>query len=83
MLTKNLMPTEPTNLLINAVLFISQYETDELNVSFNATKKLVNLFNTSVAFAGGNEDADILKEPKILERELNKSILFEQKKQQI
>ena len=65
---KNLLPTELTNLLINAVLFISQYETDELDTFFDAIKKLIILSNTSVGFARGNGDADILKEPKMLEQ---------------
>jgi transcriptional regulator with XRE-family HTH domain len=81
---KNLSQTELANLLITSVSVISRYERDEMKPSIDAAKKLADLLNTTVGYLlGENEDADILKEPKMLERLKTINAFSEQEKQQV
>jgi transcriptional regulator with XRE-family HTH domain len=66
---KSWSQTELANKLNTSVSVISRYERDEMNPSIDAAKKLADLLDTTVGYLlGENEEANIFKEPEILER---------------
>jgi transcriptional regulator with XRE-family HTH domain len=61
--------TELATKLNTSVSVISRYERDEMTPSIDAAKKLADLLSTTVGYLlGENEEANIFKEPEILER---------------
>lgn len=66
---KDWSQTELANKLSTSVSVISRYERDEMTPSIEAAKKLADLLDTTVGYLlGENEEANLFKEPEILER---------------
>jgi transcriptional regulator with XRE-family HTH domain len=60
---------------------IGKYERDEMNPSIEAAKKLANILDTTVGYLlGENEDADLFKDKKMLQRLKDIAKLPEQEK---
>ena len=66
---KSLSQKELANLLNTSYSVVGKYERDEMQPSIKVAKKLANLLNTTVGYLlGENEDADLFKNPKMLDR---------------
>lgn len=66
---KNLNQGELATQLNTSVSVISRYERDEMLPSIEVAKKLAALLDTTVGYLlGENEDNQLLKNPKILQR---------------
>jgi transcriptional regulator with XRE-family HTH domain len=66
---KNLNQGELATQLNTSVSVISRYERDEMLPSIEVAKKLAGLLDTTVGYLlGENEDNQLLKNPKILQR---------------
>jgi transcriptional regulator with XRE-family HTH domain len=65
----NLSQGELAAQLKTSVSVISRYERDEMTPSIDAAKKLAELLDTTVGYLlGENDDANIFKDPEMLER---------------
>lgn len=61
--------SELSNKLNTSVSVISRYERDEMTPSIDAAKKLADLLNTTVGYLlGENEEANLFKDPEMLDR---------------
>jgi transcriptional regulator with XRE-family HTH domain len=61
---------------------IGKYERDEMTPSIDAAKKLANILNTSVGYLlGENQQSDLFKDPAMLKRFQDISVLPEKEKE--
>jgi len=61
---------------------IGKYERDEMTPSIDAAKKLAKILDTSVGYLlGENDEANLFKDPKMLQRFQDISVLPEKEKE--
>lgn len=66
---KNLSQKELAGIFNTSHTTIGKYERDEMTPSIEAAKKLANILDTTVGYLlGENEQADLFKDSKMLER---------------
>jgi len=66
---KNLSQKELAEIFNTSHTTIGKYERDEMNPSIEAAKKLAKILDTTVVYLlGETKDADLFKDPKMLQR---------------
>lgn len=66
---KNLSQPQLAKQLSTSIAVISRYERDEMTPSIDNAKRLAGLLGTTVGYLlGENEDADLLKDPSMVQR---------------
>ena len=66
---KNLSQKELAEAFVTSHTTIGEYERDEMVPSIDAAKKLAKILDTSVGYLlGENDQADLFKDPKMLQR---------------
>lgn len=66
---KNLSQKELAEIFNTSHTTIGKYERDEMNPSIEAAKKLAKILDTTVGYLlGETKDADLFKDPKMLQR---------------
>jgi len=66
---KNLSQKELAEIFHTSHTTIGKYERDEMTPSIEAAKKLANILDTAVAYLlGENEDSELFKDKKMLQR---------------
>lgn len=66
---KNLSQKELAEIFNTSHTTIGKYERDEMNPSIEAAKKLAKILGTTVGYLlGETKDADLFKDPKMLQR---------------
>ena len=81
-LVKNPPQEELAEAFVTSHTTIRKYERDEMNPSIDAAKKLAKILDTSVGYLlGENEQANLFKDPAMLKRFQDISVLPEKEKE--
>lgn len=79
---KNLSQKDLAEAFITSHTTIGKYERDEMNPSIDAAIKLAKLLDTSVGYLlGENNEANLFKDPKMLQRFQDISVLSDRDKE--
>lgn len=79
---KNLSQKELAEAFVTSHTTIGKYERDEMVPSIDAAKKLAKILDTTVGYLlGENEQADLFKDPKMLQRFKDIAVLPEKEKE--
>lgn len=79
---KNLSQKELAEIFSTSHTTIGKYDRDEMIPSIEAAKKLAKILDTSVGYLlGENEQSDLFKDPKMLQRFQDISVLPEKEKE--
>ena len=79
---KNLSQKELAKAFVTSHTTIGKYERDEMVPSIDAAKKLARILDTTVGYLlGENEQADLFKDPKMLQRFKDIAVLPEKEKE--
>ena len=79
---KNLSQKELAEAFVTSHTTISKYERDEMIPSIDAAKKLAKILNTTVGYLlGENEEANLFKDPVMLRRFQDISVLPDKEKE--
>lgn len=78
---KNLSQKELAEVFVTSHTTIGKYERDEMVPSIDAAKKLAKILDTSVGYLlGENDEANLFKDPKMLQRFQDISVLPDNEK---
>lgn len=81
---KNLSQKELAKIFNTSHTTIGKYERDEMTPSIDAAKKLAKILDTTVGYLlGENDNADLFKDPKMLQRFQDISSLPEKDKESL
>ncbi len=73
---KNLSQKDLADAFVTSHTTIGKYERDEMTPSIDAAKKLAKILDTSVGYLlGENDEANLFKDPKMLQRFQDISVL--------
>jgi transcriptional regulator with XRE-family HTH domain len=79
---KNLSQKDLAEAFVTSHTTIGKYERDEMNPSIDAAKKLAKILDTTVGYLlGENDEANLFKDPKMLQRFQDISVLPEKEKE--
>jgi transcriptional regulator with XRE-family HTH domain len=79
---KNLSQKDLAKTFVTSHTTIGKYERDEMTPSIDAAKKLAKILNTTVGYLlGENDEANLFKDPKMLQRFQDISVLPEKEKE--
>jgi transcriptional regulator with XRE-family HTH domain len=79
---KNLSQKELAEAFVTSHTTIGKYERDEMTPSIDAAKKLAKILGTTVGYLlGENDEANLFKDPKMLQRFQDISVLPEKERE--
>ena len=79
---KNLSQKDLAEAFVTSHTTIGKYERDEMTPSIDAAKKLAKILDTTVGYLlGENDEANLFKDPKMLQRFQDISVLPEKEKE--
>ena len=79
---KNLSQKDLAEAFVTSHTTIGKYERDDMTPSIDAAKKLAKILDTTVGYLlGENDEANLFKDPKMLQRYQDISVLPEKEKE--